>query len=103
MKKVKGYRGGRKCLFRTAKESLYRALQYSYTGRKRRKRDFRRLWIIRINAALQNYGISYSKFIGALKKANIQLNRKQLSEMAIANEKGFSKIVELAKKNLSAS
>lgn len=100
MKKVKGYRGGRSKLLRTAKESYKRALQYAYRDRKAKKRDFRRLWIIRISAAVKQRGLSYSKFMGALAKAKVELNRKVLSEMAISDPKGFDQVVEIAKQNL---
>ena len=102
MKKVKGYRGGRSKLYRTAKETLYRALQYSYNDRKRKKRDFRRLWITRISGAVRAQGLSYSQFIGALNQANIVINRKELSEMAIHDPQGFNGIVEMAKQHLAA-
>lgn len=102
MKKVKGYRGGRSKLLRTAKESYSRAQNYAYRDRKVKKRDFRKLWIIRINAAARERGISYSQLMHALKKADVTLNRKVLSEMAIADPKGFDQVVEIAKENLKA-
>lgn len=97
-KKVKGYVGGRRRLYRTAKESLVRAGKYAFRDRRRRKRDFRRLWIIRINAAVRQRGLRYGEFIAGLKKANIELDRKTLSEMAIADPQGFDALVELVKK-----
>lgn len=100
MKKVKGYRGGRSKLLRTAKESYYRAQQYAYRDRRKKKSDFRRLWITRISAAVRAHGISYSRFIYALKKAGITMNRKLLSELAIHDPQGFVSVVELAKENL---
>lgn len=103
MKSVKGYRGGRSKLLRTAKESYYRAQSYAYRDRKVKKRDFRKLWIIRINAAARERGISYSQLIYALKEAQVILNRKVLSEMAIADPKGFDRVVEIAKEKLKAS
>ena len=84
LKQAKGYYGSKSTLFKTAKQVVMKSLTYSYIGRKRRKRDFRRLWITRINAAARQNGISYSKFMAGLKKANIELNRKILSEMAIS-------------------
>jgi large subunit ribosomal protein L20 len=101
MKRVKGYWGGRSKLFRTAKETYYRSMAYAFTGRKNKKRNFRALWIIRINAALEQHGISYSKFMGALKKAGIIMNRKVLSELAIADPASFTKVVDIAKAELA--
>jgi len=101
MKKVKGFRGGRRKLLRTAKESLYRAQQYSYRDRKVRKRDFRRLWITRISAAVRMRGMSYSRFMGALIKAKIELNRKVLAEIAVSDPQGFDRLVEMAKEQLA--
>lgn len=101
-KKTKGYRGGRKNLLRTAKETLVRAGAYAFRDRKVRKRQFRRLWIIRINAACRERGIRYSVFINGLKKANIELDRKTLSEMAIHDPAGFDRIVEAVKAALAA-
>ncbi len=97
LKLAKGYRGARSKLIRIATESVNRALNYAYRDRKAKKRDFRRLWIIRINAAARMNNISYSKLINGLKKANIELDRKVLSELAISDPNGFSKIVELAR------
>ena len=101
MKKVKGYWGGRSKLLRTAKESYFRALQYAYNGRKKKKGDFRRLWIIRINAAVRAQGLNYSQFINALAKAEITINRKAMSEMAINDPQSFAQLVEIAKKQIS--
>lgn len=100
LKQAKGYYGSKSTLFKTAKQAVMKSLTYSYIGRKRRKRDFRRLWITRINAAARQNGISYSKFMAGLKKANIELNRKMLSEMAISNPSAFAKLVEIAKKEI---
>ena len=99
LKQAKGYFGAKSLLFRTANQAVMKSLNYSYIGRKTRKRDFRKLWITRINAAARLNGMSYSKFIGGLKKADIEVNRKMLSEMAIYDADGFSKLVELSKGN----
>lgn len=96
-KKVKGYRGGRKNLLRTAKETLIRSGAFAFRDRRVRKRDFRKLWIIRINAAVRERGMRYSQFIAGLKAAKIELNRKMLSELAIHDPEGFDQIVALAK------
>ena len=96
-KKAKGYRGGRGKLLRTVKETLVRAEAYAYRDRKVRKREFRKLWIIRINAAVRQRGMRYSEFISSLKKAGIELDRKQLSELAIHDPAAFDQIVEQAK------
>ncbi len=96
LKAVKGYRGTRGRLYRQAKEAVVRAAVNARIDRKRRKRDFRGLWIIRLSAACRQRGIRYSEFINGCKKANIQLNRKVLSEIAIADPKGFDAIVEAA-------
>lgn len=97
LKQAKGYFGAKSKLFRTANQAVMKSLNYAYIGRKQRKRDFRKLWIARINAAARLNGMSYSKFINGLKKANIDINRKMLSEMAIHDAEGFSKLVEIAK------
>ncbi|MBN1293938.1 MAG: 50S ribosomal protein L20 [Candidatus Latescibacteria bacterium] len=96
LKMAKGFRGGRSKLFRTATESVDRALVYAYRGRKERKRDFRNLWIARINAATRENGISYSVFIDALKKSSIKLNRKILAELAVRDIKAFKAVFDLA-------
>lgn len=96
-KKVKGFVGGRHRLMRTAKESLVRAGTYAYRDRRNRKRNFRRLWIIRINAAVRERGLRYSELIAGLKKANIELDRKMLAEMAVSDSQGFDTVVELVK------
>jgi large subunit ribosomal protein L20 len=93
---ARGYVGGRHRLFRTATEAVDRALAYAYRDRKVRKRDFRRLWIARINAAARINGISYSRLIGGLKKADIELDRKILSNMAIMDPSAFSQIAKAA-------
>ncbi|WP_138159036.1 50S ribosomal protein L20 [Peptoniphilus catoniae] len=97
LKQAKGYFGAKSKLFRPANEAVMKSLSYSYIGRKQRKRDFRKLWIARINAAARLNGMSYSKFISGLKKADININRKMLSEMAINDPNGFSELVKLAK------
>jgi len=94
LKKAKGYRGGRSKLYRTAKETLLRAGAAAYRDRRVRKREFRKLWIIRINAAVRQRGMRYSEFIQGLAKANIALNRKMLSEMAIHDPESFDAVVE---------
>ncbi|MDM9379547.1 50S ribosomal protein L20 [Chlorogloeopsis sp. ULAP01] len=96
LKLAKGFRGSHSSLFRTANQQVMKALRNAYRDRKKRKRDFRRLWITRINAAVRQHGMSYSQFIGNLKKANIQLNRKMLAQMAVLDPSGFSKVAELA-------
>ena len=98
LKRAKGFWGGRGRLFRTAKETVKRAMYFSYRDRKTKKRAARGLWIIRVNAACREKGISYSKFISGLKKAKITLNRKSLAELAVADEKAFGQLVDIAKK-----
>ncbi len=102
LKLAKGYRGARSKQYRVAKQSVMRALNSSYSGRKERKRQFRRLWIARINAAARINGLSYSKFMHGLKMAGIDLNRKMLSEMAISDPEGFATLVEIAKSKVAA-
>lgn len=99
-KKAKGYVGGRRRLLRTAKENLVRAGVYAFRDRRARKRDFRRLWIIRLNAAVRQFGLRYSEFIAGLVKAKIELDRKVLSDMAIADPQGFEAVVALVKNAL---
>ncbi len=96
LKLAKGYRGGRSRLYRTATEAVDRALSYAYRDRRTKKRDFRRLWITRINAGARMNGINYSKLIGGLKKAGIELDRKVLANMAILDAEAFSKVVKIA-------
>jgi large subunit ribosomal protein L20 len=93
---AKGFRGGRSKLFRTAADSVDKALMYAYRDRRARKRDFRKLWIARINAAVRVHNISYSRFIHGLKVANIQLDRKVLAELAISDPAGFAQIAQAA-------
>lgn len=96
LKLAKGFRGRQSKLFRTANQRVMQALVNAYRDRRRRKRDFRRLWITRINAAARLHGVSYSQLIGNLKKANIEINRKMLAQLAIIDAEAFGKIVELA-------
>lgn len=99
LKQAKGYFGAKSKLFKTANQAVMKSLNYAYIGRKTRKRDFRKLWITRINAAARLNGMSYSRFINGLKKSEVEVNRKMLSEMAIHDAEGFSKLVEIAKGN----
>ena len=101
LKLAKGYRGARSKQYRVAKQSVMRALTSSFAGRKEKKRQFRRLWIARINAAARLNGLSYSKFMYGLKLAEIDINRKMLSEMAISDPEGFASLVEVAKSKLA--
>ena len=96
LKLAKGYRGGRSKLYRTAADAVDKALMYAYRDRKVRKRDFRRLWIARINAAARMNNISYSRLIDGLKKANIELDRKILADLAVADPEGFTQIAAKA-------
>ncbi|WP_102411742.1 50S ribosomal protein L20 [Beduinella massiliensis] len=98
MKLAKGYYGSKSKQYRAASEQVRRSLRYAYIGRKLRKRDFRTLWISRINAAARMNGMSYSTFINGLKKQNIEVNRKMLADLAVNDAAAFAKIVELAKK-----
>ena len=97
LKMAKGYRSGRRRLYRSAREAVERGLTFAYRDRKARKREFRSLWITRINAALRPLGMSYSKFIGGLKKAQINLDRKVLADLAISQPQVFAHISELSK------
>ncbi|NJL85560.1 MAG: 50S ribosomal protein L20 [Leptolyngbyaceae cyanobacterium SM1_1_3] len=99
LKLAKGFRGAHSKLFRTANQQVMKSLRYAYRDRRNRKRDFRRLWITRINAAARQNGISYSQLIGQLKRANIQINRKMLAQMAVLDPSSFSKVVELASRS----
>ena len=101
LKLAKGYRGARSKQYRVANQSVMRALEESYTGRKQKKRQFRQLWIARINAAARMNGLSYSKFMYGLKLAEVNVNRKMLSEMAISDPEGFASLVEVAKSKLA--
>ena len=97
LKMAKGYVGGRRRLYRTAVDAVHRALAYSYRHRRAKKRDFRRLWIARINAAARLNGLSYSRLMDALKKAHVELDRKVLADLAVTDPGAFSKIAEMAK------
>ncbi|MBP5617733.1 MAG: 50S ribosomal protein L20 [Clostridia bacterium] len=101
LKLAKGYFGAKSKLFRTAKEAVMKSGQYAYIGRKQKKRDFRRLWITRISAACKINGINYSTFMNGLKKANVEMNRKMLAEVAVSDAQGFTTLVETAKKALA--
>ncbi len=101
LKLAKGYRGARSKQYRVAKQSVMRALTSSYAGRKERKRQFRQLWIARINAAARLNGLSYSQFLHGLKLAEVDLNRKVLADMAVTDPAGFASLVEVAKSKLA--
>jgi len=101
LKAAKGYRGAKSKLYRVAREAVMKSGNYAYVGRKQKKRDFRQLWIARINAAAREYELSYSKMMHGLKLAGIELNRKVLSDIAIADKAGFAKLAEQAKAALS--
>ncbi len=97
LKLAKGYRGAKSKLYRTANEAVMKSLVYAYIGRKQKKREFRRMWIARISAAAKMNGMNYSRFMNGLKKAEIDINRKMLSEIAIADPAAFTALVEKAK------
>ncbi len=99
IKLAKGYYGRKKNVYTRAMEQVMKGWQKAYTGRKLKKRDFRRLWIVRINAACREHGISYSRFMNAMAKANIELNRKQLAELAVSDAAAFAKLADIAKEN----
>ena len=101
LKMAKGYRGARSKQYRIAKQSVMRALTSAYAGRKERKRQFRQLWIARINAAARINGLSYSKFMFGLKQAGVELNRKVLADMAVNDAEGFATLAELAKSKIA--
>ena len=101
MKLAKGYYGAKSKLYRVAREAVMKSLNYAYVGRKNKKRDFRQLWIARINAACRLNGLSYSKFMYGLKLADLNLNRKVLADMAVNDANGFAALVETAKAKLS--
>lgn len=101
IKLAKGYYGRKKNVYTRAMEQVMKGWQKSYIGRKEKKRNFRRLWIVRINAACRQNGISYSRFIDGLRKAKIELNRKQLAEIAVYDNNTFSKLVDIAKENVA--
>jgi len=102
IKQAKGYYGARRKVFRVAKQAVTKAAQYAYIGRKQRKRQFRSLWIVRINAAARMYGLSYSRFMNGLLKANIKLDRKALADLAVHDLPAFGQIAEQAKRALAA-
>jgi large subunit ribosomal protein L20 len=102
-RRVKGYRGGRGHLLRTAKEAVVRAGQFAYRDRRVRRREFRKLWIIRINAAVRQRGMRYSEFIAGLNKANIQLDRKMLADIAVRDPEAFDQIVQQVKEAMTAA
>lgn len=101
LKLAKGYYGSKHTLYKTAHEQVMRSLQYAFRDRKARKRDFRKLWIQRINAAAQLNGLKYSQFINGLAQSDVVINRKMLAEMAVNDPEGFAKLVEVAKKGLA--
>ena len=98
LKRAKGYYGAKHYRFRMAKQAVMKSGQYAYVGRKDRKSNFRKLWIARINAAARQNGLTYSKLINGLKKANVTVNRKMLAELAVSDEKAFAEICKIAKK-----
>ena len=98
LKMAKGYYGAKSTRFRMAKQAVMKSLQYAYVGRKDKKSNFKKLWIIRINAAARMNGLTYSKLIAGLKKANVTINRKMLAEIAVNDAKAFAEIAEIAKK-----
>jgi large subunit ribosomal protein L20 len=100
LKLAKGYYGAKSKLFRVANQQVMKSLQYAYRDRRQRKRDFRRLWIARINAAARSHGISYSRFINGLKKADVEINRKMLADLAVNDKDSFNKLVMMAKENI---
>jgi len=102
LKKAKGYYGARGRLYRSAKETVQRAQQFAYRDRRRRKRDFRRLWIVRINAACRIHGLSYAQLIHGLKQAKVDLDRKVLADMAVGSPEAFSSVCETARAALAA-
>ena len=99
MEAAKGARGGRSKLYKSAKETVERGLRYAYRDRRRKKRDFRQLWIVRINAAAHEHDMSYSRFISGLKKAGVEINRKMLADIAVSDPAAFGELAEVAKKN----
>lgn len=101
LKLAKGYRGSRSKLFRVANQAVMKGLAYAYRDRRQKKRDFRKLWIARINAATRMNGLSYSRFINGLKKAGVEVNRKMLADLAVNDTKAFNQLIEVAKTNLA--
>ncbi len=100
MRAAKGARGGRRKLYKTAKENVERGMRYAYRDRRRKKRDFRRLWIVRINAGARLHELSYSRFMAGLKRAGVEVNRKLLADLAVRDPVAFGALVEVAKKSL---
>jgi large subunit ribosomal protein L20 len=100
MRAAKGARGGRSKLYKSAKETVERGLAYAYRDRRNRKRDFRRLWIVRINAACRVHDLSYSRFMNGLRKAGVEINRKMLADLAVRDPGAFGELAEVAKKSL---
>ena len=100
MRAAKGARGGRSKLYKSAKETVERGLAYAYRDRRNRKRDFRRLWIVRINAACRVHELSYSRFMNGLRKAGVEINRKMLADLAVRDPVAFGELAEVAKKSL---
>jgi large subunit ribosomal protein L20 len=103
LKSAKGYYGGRRKLYTVAKGAVEKGLQYAYRDRRNRKREFRRLWIIRINAAAREHGLSYSRLMNGLKRAGVELDRSVLAELAVTDPAAFAQIANLAKENLDAA
>ncbi len=101
LKLAKGYRGGRSKLYRTAREAVERSLCYAYRDRRQKKREFRKLWVIRINAAAREYGLSYSRFMNGLSLAGVDLNRKVLADMAVNEKAAFARLAEMVKSGTS--
>jgi large subunit ribosomal protein L20 len=100
MRAAKGARGGRSKLYKSAKENVERGLRYAYRDRRLRKRDFRRLWIVRINAAARQHDLSYNRFMSGLKKAGVEINRKVLADLAVRDPAAFGELAEVAKRSL---
>jgi large subunit ribosomal protein L20 len=100
MRAAKGARGGRSKLYKSAKETVERGLRYAYRDRRQRKRDFRRLWIVRINAAARQHDLSYNRFMSGLRKAGVEINRKVLADLAVRDPVAFGELAEVAKKSL---
>lgn len=103
LKLAKGYHGKRSKSFRVANEAVMKALNYAYIHRRQKKREFRRLWIARINAAARQNGMTYNRFINGLKKAGVEINRKMLAELAVSDAKAFSQLVDLARSQVEAA
>jgi large subunit ribosomal protein L20 len=99
MRAAKGARGGRSKLYKSAKETVERGLRYAYRDRRQRKRDFRRLWIVRINAAARQHDLSYNRFMSGLRKAGVEINRKVLADLAVRDPVAFGELAEVAKKS----